>query len=195
MKTMVSIVSCLFLCSSLSSTSATPRIDDRYEKRSIPDHRSRSRRNPPPPAVRGHRSQPPPPAVGVHRRTQPPPPAVGVHGDSQPPPPVVRRSSFPEPPHTHSRGVRIDEVSPRVASPGEVIRLLGVNFGTDPGTKILAINLGRVNWMAPLEWSDGRILCRIPPGLPSGRYRVLIYYDDSYRTSSNSLEIVVRRRD
>ena len=189
--------------------------DERYERRAIPDGASRSRRsNPPPPAVGVHRRQPAPPAVGVHRRPpappaigigrrKPAPPAVGVYR-GQPPPPVIRRQPpppavagrpgiIPDPPHYHTGGgMLIDSVNPQAATVGDIIEIRGERFDSFQGNKIVAINQGRVNSVRVLSWSDNLIRVRIPEYLNAGSCRVLVYYDDSFRTSSNSVELDIR---
>jgi hypothetical protein len=44
-----------------------------------------------------------------------------------------------------------------------------------------------------LSWSDNLIRVRIPNYLDAGNYRVLVYYDDSFRTSSNSVDLDIQR--
>jgi CARDB len=114
---------------------------------------------------------------------QPAPPAVGVGGD--------RGDGVP---HYHRGGVTIERINPDVTSPGRAINIYGRNFGSVRGEKIVGINRGRVNRMEVLDWSDDRIRARVPDRLASGNYRVLIYYDDSFRTSSNSLEVTIEQR-
>ena len=177
--------------------------DERYERRAIPDGASRSRRsNPPPPAIGIHRRGPAPPAVGIDRR-QPAPPAVGVYR-RQPPPPVIRRQPpppavparprvIPDPPHYYTGGgMLIDSVNPRAATVGDIIAIRGERFDSFQGNKIVAINQGRVNPARVLSWSDNLIRVRIPNYLNAGSCRVLVYYDDSFRTSSNSVELDIR---
>jgi hypothetical protein len=114
---------------------------------------------------------------------QPAPPAVGIGGD--------RGNGVP---HYHRGGMTIERVDPDLTSPGRVINIYGRNFGSFQGERIVSINHGRVNRMGVLDWSDDRIRARIPDRLAPGNYRLMIYYDDSFRTSSNSLEVIVERR-
>lgn len=114
---------------------------------------------------------------------QPPPPAIGIGGD--------RGNDVP---HYHRSGMMIERINPDVTSPGRVITINGRNFGSHQGERVLGINRGRVNRMEVLDWSDDRIRARVPDRLASGSYRLLIYYDDSFRTSSNSLEVTVEQR-
>jgi hypothetical protein len=87
--------------------------------------------------------------------------------------------------------VLIERVSSSVARAGDTVDIYGVNFGSIPGDKIVAINMGRTNRMQVLYWSDSRIRARVPAGLRPGNYRLLIYYDDSLATSSNSLQVTI----
>lgn len=109
-----------------------------------------------------------------------PPPAVGVGGD--------RGNGVP---HYHRGGITIERINPEASSPGRTIHIYGRNFGSFQGERVVGINRGRVNRMEVLDWSDGRIRARVPDSLAPGNYRVLIYYDDSFRTSSNSLVVTV----
>lgn len=94
---------------------------------------------------------------------------------------------------TNAGGMLIEKVTPNVTRPGAIADILGIHFGARRASKIVAINLGRVNRMRVLHWSDTRITARIPAGLAPGEYRVLIYYDGSLRTSSNSLPVTIER--
>ena len=114
---------------------------------------------------------------------QPPPPAVGVGGD--------RGDGVP---HYHRGGMMIERIDPEVTSAGMAINIYGRNFGSVRGERIVSVNRGRANRMEVLDWSDGRIRARIPDRLAPGNYRVLIYYDDTFRTSSNSMEVTIDRR-
>jgi hypothetical protein len=89
-------------------------------------------------------------------------------------------------------GMLIDRVVPNVSFPGGVIAINGRNFGRVQGTKIAAINRGRVDQLQVTRWTDTQILARVPLDLVGGTYRVLIYCDDTYGTSSNSLEVTIR---
>jgi hypothetical protein len=114
----------------------------------------------------------------------------------QPPPPAVpgRRRAIPDPPHYHtSGGMLIERVNPHAAYAGDIIEIRGERFDSFQGDKIVAINHGRVTSVRVLSWSDNLIRVRIPNHFDAGGYRVLVYYDDSLRTSSNSVELDVRR--
>ena len=89
-------------------------------------------------------------------------------------------------------GMLIESIVPNVTFPGGVIAINGSNFGHRQGTKLPAINRGHVNLLQVTRWTDTQILARSPLDLVGGTYRVLIYCDDTYRTSSNSLEVTVR---
>ncbi len=163
--------------------------DQRYERRVIRDGASGSRRsNPPPPAVGVHR-QPPPPFV----RRQPPPPAVGQR---QPPPPAVggQRRANPDPPHYHiGGGMLIERVNPQSVYPGDTIEIRGERFDSFQGDKIVAINNGRVRSVRVVSWLDNLIRVRIPNDFNPGSYRVLVYNDGSFGTSSNSVGLDIRQ--
>lgn len=106
-----------------------------------------------------------------------------------------RRSAPPPPPGISAgQGVYIERVHPNVAFPGDGLQIRGSHFGADQGSKIVAINLGRVHRMRVVRWSNNQIRALIPDRLRPGEYRVLIYYDDSFRTSSNSLVVTIERR-
>jgi hypothetical protein len=89
-------------------------------------------------------------------------------------------------------GMLIERVSPSTITQGTVIEIRGRNFGDLPGGKIVSINRGHVNRMQVLHWSNNLVRARVPQGLGAGNYRLLIYYDESFRTSSNSLAVDVR---
>lgn len=89
-------------------------------------------------------------------------------------------------------GMLIERVVPNVSFPGGVIAINGRNFGREQGAKIPAINRGHVDRLQVTRWTDTQISARVPLDLVGGTYRVLIYCDDTYRTSSNSLEVTIR---
>jgi hypothetical protein len=88
----------------------------------------------------------------------------------------------------------IEHVRPNIAFPGATIEITGRNFGHEQGNRIAAINHNRVDRLIVDRWSDRRIVARVPLDLIPNVYRVLIYYDATYQTSSNSLEVTVRPR-
>jgi hypothetical protein len=88
----------------------------------------------------------------------------------------------------------IERVTPHAVHTGDVIDIRGDRFDTFQGNKIVAINNGGVTSVRVLSWSDNLIRVRIPNHFNPGSYRVLVYYDDSYRTSSNSVEVTVSPR-
>ena len=87
----------------------------------------------------------------------------------------------------------IKRVSPHAVRTGDTIEIRGERFDSFQGNKIVAINHGRVNSVRVLSWSDNLIRVRIPNYLDAGNYRVLVYYDDSFRTSSNSVDLDIQR--
>jgi hypothetical protein len=88
-------------------------------------------------------------------------------------------------------GMVLSSLSRRRGTSGDIFTIRGRNLGTTQGSKIPSINRGRAYQLRVLSWLSTRIRVRIPPDLPSGNYKVLIYYDASYRTSSNSLDFWV----
>ena len=105
------------------------------------------------------------------------------------------RLSSVKPIRNQCRGMLIDNINPNVTFPGGEIAINGQNFGHDQGTKLPAINNNnQLNLLQVTRWTDTQILARAPLDLVGGQYRVLIYCDDSHRTSSNSLEVTVRER-
>lgn len=86
-------------------------------------------------------------------------------------------------------------LSPSRSAPGEAFRIRGRNLGSR-GRKIPSINRHRaydlqvISWPRVIPWLFG-IRVRIPPDLPAGSYKVLIYYDESRRGGSNSLDFWV----
>jgi hypothetical protein len=89
-------------------------------------------------------------------------------------------------------GLLIEKIVPNVTFPGRTISLNGRGFGPRQGTKIAAINRGRVERLQVTRWTDTQILAKSPLDLPGGPYRVLIDCDDTSRTSSNSIEVTVK---
>ena len=90
-------------------------------------------------------------------------------------------------------GMMIEKIVPNVTFPGGVIEINGRGFGNRQGTKLPAINRNnRLNLLQVTRWTDTQILAKSPLDLIGGTYVVLIFCDDSYRTSSNSLEVIVR---
>jgi hypothetical protein len=90
-------------------------------------------------------------------------------------------------------GMLIEKIVPNVTFPGGVIAINGRGFGNRQGTKLPAINRNNVlNLLQVTKWTDTQILAKSPVDLVGGTYVVLIYCDDTYRTSSNSLEVTVR---
>ncbi|MEM2100566.1 MAG: hypothetical protein QXP45_04455 [Thermoproteota archaeon] len=93
-------------------------------------------------------------------------------------------------------GMCLTSLSLGRGAPGDLFTIYGRNLGAR-GSKIPSINRRRayplevLSWWRPFWSSTTRVRVRIPSGLPSGRYKVLIYYDSSYRTGSNSLDFWV----
>ena len=74
-------------------------------------------------------------------------------------------------------------MTPATGHPGTVITITGENFGNSQGSKLVAMNLGRVNLMEVQRWSDTKIQAKVP-NLPVGEYTVVVYFDRTYRTSA-----------
>ncbi len=91
-------------------------------------------------------------------------------------------------------GMLIESAAVGTSTRRGTVDIRGVHFRSQQGTKVVAINHQRVNRMRVLRWSDRRVIAEIPPDLEPGAYRVLIYYDDSLRTSSNSVEVRIGNR-
>lgn len=90
-----------------------------------------------------------------------------------------------------TNGMYIRKVTPQSGRPGTVITIRGNGFGATAGTRLVSLNLCRAYPMPVLRWSNTLIRARVPKGLFNGVYKVLIYYDRSYRTSSNSIDFRV----
>ncbi len=89
-------------------------------------------------------------------------------------------------------GMLIETLVPNVSFPGGVIAINGRNFGRQQGSRMPAINRGHVDQLQVTRWTATQITARVPLDLVGGTYRVLIYCDRSYKTSSNSLEVTIR---
>jgi len=90
-------------------------------------------------------------------------------------------------------GMMIEKIVPNVTFPGGEIAINGHGFGNRQGTRLPAINRNnQLNLLQVTRWTDTQILAKSPLDLVGGTYLVLIYCDDSYRTSSNSFEVTVR---
>jgi hypothetical protein len=92
---------------------------------------------------------------------------------------------------TACNGMTLTSTSPGRSTSGEIFTIYGRNMGSSQGRKIPSINRCRAYHLEVLSWSSTEVRVRIPPGLPAGNFKVLIYYDDSHRTGSNSLDFWV----
>jgi hypothetical protein len=104
---------------------------------------------------------------------------------------AVRTSSLAQ-----SGATRVNGMTPATGHPGTVVTITGDNFGGSQGSKLVAMNLGRVNLMEVRSWSNTRIQA-VVPNLPVGEYTVVVYFDSTYRmsagwTSSPRFRIVPR---
>ncbi|UCH97273.1 MAG: IPT/TIG domain-containing protein [Candidatus Aminicenantes bacterium] len=92
---------------------------------------------------------------------------------------------------TACNAMTLTSTSPTRGTSGDIFTIYGSNMGSSQGSKTPSINRGRAYFLEVLSWSSTEVRVRIPPGLPAGNYKVLIYYDDTYRTGSNSLDFLV----
>jgi hypothetical protein len=78
---------------------------------------------------------------------------------------------------------RVDEISPDVGSPGDILVIRGAHFGMEQGDS--AVRIGGVNVMGQsiLDWTDERIVLKIPPQAKSG----LVYVSTARGKSSGML--------
>jgi hypothetical protein len=88
-------------------------------------------------------------------------------------------------------GMRIDQLGMYAVIPGGELEIVGSHFGAAQGSKIVALSKDGLVGAEVMSWSDQSIRIRIPEGIPYGKYKVLIYYDDSLSTSSNSKSVLV----
>lgn len=86
----------------------------------------------------------------------------------------------------------LESLEPSTVRPGDTLRLRGRDFGDAPDGRVVGINRGRVREAAVLSWSDREVRVRVPGGLRPGEYRVLVYWDQRYDVSSNTLGVQVR---
>ncbi len=89
-------------------------------------------------------------------------------------------------------GMMIESVVPTVTFPGGTIAINGRNFGNVQGLKLPAISRGNIERLQVTRWTDTQILARSPLDIVGGNYRLLIYCDNTFRSSSNSIELTVR---
>lgn len=91
-------------------------------------------------------------------------------------------------------GMWIERVWPREVQPGRTLHIYGDHFGRSRGGRIPAMvwsGNGRMIRLRTSSWSRRHIVAELPDRLRRGGYRVLIYYDDSYATSSNVVRVQV----
>ncbi len=62
----------------------------------------------------------------------------------------------------------VSEITPPVASPGELIRIEGRHFGDDPTDRWLEIDGNRISANDYVEWTDTSILARLPETVSDG---------------------------
>jgi hypothetical protein len=90
-------------------------------------------------------------------------------------------------------GMVIERLEPEAAEPGDTIEIHGRRFGRHQANRVVSMNLnGRKHRMQVLDWSAELIRAQVPNRLARGRYLLLIYYDDSYTISCDSVPITVQ---
>jgi len=82
-------------------------------------------------------------------------------------------------------------VSPECGMSGDTFVISGGYFGDEQGEKTPCISRGWKKELEVLSWSDTQVMVRIPGPLPVGCYKVLIYYDHTYQTSTNSVDFMI----
>jgi hypothetical protein len=95
-----------------------------------------------------------------------------------------------------SAEIRIYDVRPGVVEPGDTIHVLGSNFGSRHGKRLVVYRVedGRV-YEPPVaihSWVDHQIVAELPRGLPADRYGVLIRVIGREFLSSNQVLLVVQ---
>jgi len=133
--------------------------------------------------------------VGQSRR-QPAPPAQSANDTRRDPaPPAEAAGRGPRPkavPFVTNSGMMIERVTFQRQSGSQVLALGGRRFGTVQGSKIVSLNRnGTRHTVQVVSWGDHEVRVRVPANLPAGQYRMLVYYDHSLVTSSNSQKITL----
>ncbi len=90
-------------------------------------------------------------------------------------------------------GIVIEGVNPDPATPGQTLEIHGTHFGHVQAHRIASLNRnGRRVFLQVSVWSETLIRARIPNNVGSGQHRVLIYYDDTLRSSSDGYPITIQ---
>ncbi len=133
--------------------------------------------------------------VGQSRRQPAPRPESANDARRDPAPPAEsagnrRNERGPVPmtvPFVTSSGMSIDRVTFQRQAGSRILVLGGRRFGTVQGQKLVSLNRNGTRHTAQvISWGDYEVRVRVPANLADGEYRVLVYYDNSLVTSSNS---------
>ena len=90
-------------------------------------------------------------------------------------------------------GIVIERITPDPAAPGQTVEIHGIHFGRVQANRIASLNRnGRRVFLQVLAWSETLIRARLPNHVGSGQHRVLIYYDDTLRSSSDGYPITIQ---
>lgn len=90
-------------------------------------------------------------------------------------------------------GIVIERISPDSAAPGQTVEIHGIHFGRVQAHRIASLNRnGRRVFLQVSSWSETLIRARLPIHVDSGQHRVLIYYDDTLRSSSDGYPITLQ---
>jgi len=118
---------------------------------------------------------------------------AGGGGSRNPAPPAEAAGGGTRPqtvPFVTNSDMTIERVTFLHQADSRIMLLSGRRFGTVQGQKIVSLNRQGTRQTAQVvSWSDREVRVRVPAGLPVGEYRVLVYYDRSLATSSNSQQV------
>jgi hypothetical protein len=95
-------------------------------------------------------------------------------------------------------GISLTSLSATSGMPGGTFEMIGT-WGPTQGTKIPCINMGTMNKLEVVSWSNTVLKVRIPPGLPPGKYKVGVYCEplqagvSTYSSGWLDFEIVAPR--
>jgi hypothetical protein len=88
--------------------------------------------------------------------------------------------------------MRIDAVLPLRGATGQTFTIVGSGFGATQGSRTPQANRCTGNRLEVVRWSDEAITVRIPEDMPYwGIHKVLVYEDETFVTSSNSVDFWV----
>lgn len=90
-------------------------------------------------------------------------------------------------------GIVIERISPDPGAPGQMVEIHGIHFGTVQAHRIASLNRnGRRVFLQVSAWSETLIRARLPNRVGAGQHRVLIYYDNTLRSSSDGYPITIQ---